>query len=952
MGLFSQAKMDEINAIAEKSKEALKPIKVSKSVTSSQQEIQQSTKAVLEYFKDSPAILITSKEQLHEYVLKAIESGYCGIDTETTGLDRTHDTIVGVSLYYPGGVECYIPCKHLAPVFEVPYENQLSYEEVGEELQLFVKAKTKMILANADFDIAMTYKDLKVDLIPICYYDVISAWRCIKEDEEDNRLKALYMKYVKKGQGDPKSFSDFFSPKLFPYCQPEVAKLYAANDAKITYELFMWQLPYVTKSHPKCQKHHFEKIADLWWNVELPMIRVCAMMHRTGVYFDKADNAILKEKYNKKYREELDKLAQMVQEVMDQADAITLSKSPFKNGAAFNEASPPQVKYLLNNFMHYNIESGNKETLKDLGIPITAQILKVREINKLLNTFVDKLPREVAKDGRIHATFSSMGAATGRMSSQAPNVQQIPSHALDVRHEFRATPSKEILLECNPVELEVNITLGSYNSVTLMFDNRQCDVIDLQVDDRIKLNNAVESYLCITEIEHHLPETSLKCVLLGSPIDKCVIKYTTPPYVMMSSDYSQQEPKLLSYISQDSNMLKAFKEGKDIYSTIAALAFKRPYEDCCEFYLDENGNKTDKVNRDGKERRSQAKGIVLGVTYGLSIPSLGENLFGARKDMTDEQKTKAAQEVYDAVLAAFPNLKAFMDRSQANARKYGYVETILGRRRHIPDMQLKPFEFKAAKGYVNPDVDPLDPNTLQNKNEIPDRIVKQLEKEFASYKYYGMIVKATKRLDADHIRVINNSRKITDASRKCVNSQVQGSAADLTKMALLKIFNNKEWNELGARILLPVHDELIAEVPIRNAERAGQLLGQLMSDAGSFLPFVITCDVETSYKWYGLSFPCPYERPELDENAENPFAQLSENQIKWIQYHLFECEYTLPVYKDKDGKKPLGDAALGVNGIWSDELNLALHDYMHKYELCISDFIDNIYHRVNGNVLK
>ena len=90
----------------------------------------------------------------------------------------------------------------------------------------------------------------------------------------------------------------------------------------------------------------------------------------------------------------------------------------------------------------------------------------------------------------------------------------------------------------------------------------------------------------------------------------------------------------------------------------------------------------------------------------------------------------------------------------------------------------------------------------------------------------------------------------------------------------------------------------------------------------------------------------------MDENAENPFAQLSENQIKWIQYHLFECEYTLPVYKDKDGKKPLGDAALGVNGIWSDELNFALYDYMHKHELCLSDFIDNIYHRVNGDVLK
>ena len=187
----------------------------------------------------------------------------CGIDTETTGTDVVHDTIVGASLYYPGGVECYIPCKHIVPIFDTPYKNQLTYEEVGQELQLFVNAGTKMIFANANFDIAVIYKDFKVDMIPVMYYDVIHAWRCLKENEKKNGLKELYAKYVLHGNGDPKKFSDFFNPKLFPFSRPEVAKLYAANDAKITYELFMWQLPYVTKSHPKCQKHHLEKIADL-----------------------------------------------------------------------------------------------------------------------------------------------------------------------------------------------------------------------------------------------------------------------------------------------------------------------------------------------------------------------------------------------------------------------------------------------------------------------------------------------------------------------------------------------------------------------------------------------------------------------------------------------------------------------------------------------------------------
>ena len=162
MGLFSPDQEEQINAIAAKSKEVLKPIQVSKSVSATQHEIDESTKAVLEYFGDSPAILITTVEELHNYVTEAIKAGYCGIDTETTGKDVVHDTIVGCSLYYPGGVECYIPNKHIVPIFNTPYKNQLSYEQVGRELQRFVDAGTKMIFANAGFDLAVIYKDYKV----------------------------------------------------------------------------------------------------------------------------------------------------------------------------------------------------------------------------------------------------------------------------------------------------------------------------------------------------------------------------------------------------------------------------------------------------------------------------------------------------------------------------------------------------------------------------------------------------------------------------------------------------------------------------------------------------------------------------------------------------------------------------------------------------------------------
>ena len=85
--------------------------------------------------------------------------------------------------------------------------------------------------------------------------------------------------------------------------------------------------------------------------------------------------------------------------------------------------------------------------------------------------------------------------------------------------------------------------------------------------------------------------------------------------VLMSSDYSQQEPKLMTQMCGDKKMLDAYKNGKDLYAEIASLVFDKPYEDCLEFYLDENGNKTDKTNKEGKERRTQAKSILLGILY-------------------------------------------------------------------------------------------------------------------------------------------------------------------------------------------------------------------------------------------------------------------------------------------------------------------------------------------------
>ena len=314
----------------------------------------------------------------------------------------------------------------------------------------------------------------------------------------------------------------------------------------------------------------------------------------------------------------------------------------------------------------------------------------------------------------------------------------------------------------------------------------------------------------------------------------------------------------------------------------------------------------------------------------MSEQSIGESLWGKDTSMTDDEKTKKAKKIFDAVMSGFPQLRDAIAQAQKQATKLGYTETILGRRRHHPNMQLPEFEFKPMAGYVNPDIDPLNIDTLENKSQIPDRIVAQLQKEFKGYQYYGQIARRTKELYEQKIKVINNRPLISEACKQVWNAVIQGSAADLTKMAILTLCNDPDWKAIGGRLLVPVHDELICEVPFDNREEGAAILKRCMEQAGNFLPFSISCDVEETFRWYGLNVEdiLSFDRPK-DLNLDT----WTESNIKWLQCRLFECEYTLPVYKDADGNKPTGIAAKGINGVMSVAVESGIKDYMARYNL-------------------
>lgn len=441
--LFSSEDNKKLDEIAKKANAALAAPKATTKVRSINTAIIRISEEVVTHFKDSSAICITSEAQLHSYIDKIIDAGICAVDFETTGLDVINDVVVGSSLYYPGGVECYIPNKHLVPIFDIPYDKQLSYLQVGRALQRLVDAKVKLVFANADFDMSFAYKDYGVDFCDAFYYDVILAWRCIKENEKNNRLKLLYNKYVLKGAGDPKSFSDFFPINLFPYCDPEVAKLYAANDARITYDLYRWQLPYITPDHPKCIKHDFGRIAELVWGLEMPLVPEIQRMHRRGMYLDAFTARQINNKYIPMLSTALVELKAMVLEIVQNREYRTTAKCPFRSADQFNPDSPQHVAYLLYDLMRMgtgNTRATGKAELEQYNHPVVKQILYCRSLSTIISTFVEKLPKSVASDQRIHCQFMQIGADTGRLSSRNPNMQNIPSKMADVRRMFRASP--------------------------------------------------------------------------------------------------------------------------------------------------------------------------------------------------------------------------------------------------------------------------------------------------------------------------------------------------------------------------------------------------------------------------------------------------------------------------------------------------------------------------------
>lgn len=309
-------------------------------------------------------------------------------------------------------------------------------------------------------------------------------------------------------------------------------------------------------------------------------------------------------------------------------------------------------------------------------------------------------------------------------------------------------------------------------------------------------------------------------------------------------------------------MYDTFMQGKDLYSEIASKAFNKLYEECLEHFpkgsyikkiddkwyyasaqdYDKIADGDNDIYADGKLRRSQAKGILLGVLYGR-----GEKSIAGQLKCTVEK----AHEIKQSVFNGFPAIKKFEDDSLKMAHELGYVTTVCGRKRRLPDMRLDEYDFEWRNAPSQDDL--LDFEMDYDVDlDVPDRLINKYLKKLSNCKWTEKSKIFKEAVEKDNIHIIDNSKRIADATRQVVNSRVQGSAADLTKLAMIELNNNQRLKELGFRLLIPVHDEVIAECPEENAEECSKLLAETMSKAAEkILEMPIKCDVEITKQWYG-----------------------------------------------------------------------------------------------------
>ena len=322
-------------------------------------------------------------------------------------------------------------------------------------------------------------------------------------------------------------------------------------------------------------------------------------------------------------------------------------------------------------------------------------------------------------------------------------------------------------------------------------------------------------------------------------------------YKLVGSDYSAQEPRITTFLSGDPAMRQAYLEGKDLYCVIASNIYNNRYEDNLEHWpegteLELDGQKIvcgykTHLNKEGKERRSVAKMVLLALTYGM-----GPSTLAKRINKTNQE----AQEIFDNFFKSFPKVEELINSSKQFLREHGYVEDWAGRRRHLTDYFLNPYEAE----YMDPEA--LIAKTFnpildcENRPLVDDKLTSWVNRAKMSRgnKEFDQLAKDAAK---EGILLSANTGRIAQAERQCLNARIQGSAASLTKLAMIQIHNSQELKDINAKLVMTIHDEVMLECPALYADQAAEILPRIMIDAAApYIDVPMKCDPAVESRWY------------------------------------------------------------------------------------------------------
>ncbi|RXK83837.1 DNA polymerase I [Filimonas effusa] len=571
--------------------------------------------------------LLDTPEKIKEFITVALQQTEICFDTETTNIDANEAQLVGLSFSFSPHEAYYIPC---------PANQQQTKAILALLNELFSQPQITWIGQNLKYDL-LVLKWYNVELKGALYDTMLAHYVVEPEGRRSmDLLSAQYLGY------EPVHIEELIGKKgknqgNMRDVEIERVKDYAAEDADITLQLKQ-------ALHPLLKEKDVEKV---FYEVENPLVKVLTDMEFEGITVD-VD-------FLREYSKELEREAKQFEQ-----NVFTAA------GVPFNLSSPKQLGEIL--FERLKIDpkakktkTGQYATGEDVLLklaannPIVSDILGYRELTKLRSTYVEALPQLLnSKTGRVHTSYAQAVAVTGRLSSNNPNLQNIP---------IRTDRGREIRKAFIPRD------------------------------------------------EKH---------------------------TLVSADYSQIELRIVAAISGDPNMCEAFKLGKDIHTATAAKVF---------------GIKDEEVT---KEQRYRAKGVNFGIIYGQSAFGLADNLGISRSE---------AKEIIDNYKKEFSGITRYMDSTINFAKENGYVQTLMGRKRWLRDINSSNF---TVRGF---------------------------------------------------------------AERNAINSPIQGTAADMIKMAMIRIHAAMQKEKLRSKMLLQVHDELVFDALIEELDVLKPLILENMKAA-------------------------------------------------------------------------------------------------------------------------